>query len=90
MIDTEHPLQHDIGRDGLFVLRLHDGDARIHASDGDAVVVRSRDERPLDGMDVERGDRSLSLRAARDSAFGLGRRGRHAGELDIDVPAMAM
>lgn len=89
MIDTERSLQHDIGRDGLFVLRLHDGDARIHATDGEAVVVRARDERPLDGMDVERGDRSLSLRAQRDSGFGLRRRGRHAGELDIDVPASA-
>ncbi len=89
MIDTERTLHHDIGRDGLFVLRLHDGDARIRATDGDTVVVRSRDERPLDGMDVERGDRSLSLRAQRDSGFGLGRRGRHASDLDIEVPAGA-
>ena len=84
-------LSHPIGTDGLFVLRVHDGDIRIRGIDGDVATIRATDGGRLDGLDVESGDRSLSVRSRRGADFfGFGRdRGRRARDLHIEVPAGA-
>ena len=87
---TQRPSQHHIGPDGLLVVRLHVGEIRLRGTDGDTVTVRSMDGSGLDGLDVEPGERSLSIRARRGPDFhGHGRRARRTTELDLDVPAGA-
>jgi hypothetical protein len=86
----DRTLQHPIGADGLFVLRLHDGEARIRATDGELATIRAIDGSLLDGVDIETGDRSLSIQARRGPDFlGRGRRGRQSSELEIEVPVGA-
>lgn len=88
---TTAALVHAIGQDGLFVLRVRSADVRIHGVEGPDVRVRARDGGPLDDLTVERGERSLSLRAGGAIALvGLGRRGGSGSrDLDVDVPAGA-
>ena len=71
--------EHTIGRDGLVVLRLTDGDAQLAGVDGDRVTVRSADDDGLDGFTIERGERSLEISA----------QGADSAGLDIDVPTGA-
>lgn len=81
-------LEHTIGRDGLFVLNLRDGELRLRGVDGDTARVRSTDGRSLDGLDIETGDRSLSIKAGGgglEIAFGRHRSNR-SPELDIEIP----
>lgn len=86
-------LEHVIGRDGLFVLRLHDGDARLTGVDGDRVTVRSTDGGSLDGFEIERGERSLEIRAGHGPGpgdhSGAARRASRSTDLTIDLPAGA-
>jgi len=87
---TERTLQHRIGPDGLLVVRLHDGEARVRGTNGDTATVRSLDGALLDGIEVETGERSLSIRARRGPDFlGIGRRAGRTTELDIEVPVGA-
>lgn len=71
--------EHTIGRDGLLVLRLTDGDARLTGVDGDQVAVRSMDGEPLDGFVFERGERSLEVTT----------QGADSADIDIEVPTGA-
>ena len=95
-------LTHRIGADGLFVLRVDFGDIRIRGIDGEVATVRAADGEPLDGLEVEPGERSLAIRSRR-SADLLGsdfldfaRRGRGRGrargparDLQLEIPAGA-
>ncbi len=86
----DHVLQHTIGADGLLVVRLHDGEARIRGTDGDTATVRTIDGDLLDRLEIETGDRSLSIRARRGPDFlGLFPRDPRSTELEVDVPAGA-
>lgn len=58
-------VSHGIGPDGLVNLRVHDGRVTIRGVDGDAAIVRATDGGSLDALDVERGERSLEVRARR-------------------------
>lgn len=69
---TEHP----IGPDGFVVIRLRSGNVRLHGTDGDRVIVRSRGGRSLADLAIETGDGSLSIGAE-----------SHSADLDLDVPA---
>jgi DUF4097 and DUF4098 domain-containing protein YvlB len=71
--------EHTIGRDGLLVVRLTDGDAWLTGVDGDQVTVRSRDREPIDGFVIERGDRSLEITT----------QGAGSADLDIELPTGA-
>jgi hypothetical protein len=79
MTRTSPTHEHTIGRDGLLVLRLTDGDARLNGVDGDRVIIRSDDGDRLDGFVVEHGERSLEIST----------QGPDSADLDIDVPAGA-
>lgn len=79
MTGTTPVIEHPIGRDGLLVLRLTDGDAHLTGVDGDLVAIRSGDGEPLDGAVVDRGERSLEVRI----------QGTHSSDLYIQVPADA-
>lgn len=91
-------MSHRIGADGLLVLRVHDGEIRVRGVGGDVATVRATDGRPLAGLEIEGGDRSLSIRSRRgpdfDFGFGFGRRDRSRGHgrtrsLELEVPAGA-
>jgi DUF4097 and DUF4098 domain-containing protein YvlB len=71
--------EHTIGRDGLLVLRLTDGDARLTGVDADRVMIRSDESDDLDGFALARGERSLEVST----------QGADSADLDIDVPAGA-
>ncbi|HYH93621.1 MAG TPA: DUF4097 family beta strand repeat-containing protein [Candidatus Saccharimonadales bacterium] len=86
-----HRIEHTIGRDGLFVIRLRDGDVRLRGTDGETATIRSTDGRSLEGFGVEAGDRSLSIGVpSHGSDRGIGRtakRGIRSPELEVDLPA---
>jgi hypothetical protein len=84
--------EHVIGRDGLFVLRLHDGDTHLTGVDGDRVTIRP-DGGSLDGFEIQRGERSLELRVGhgpgpRDSDRAT-RRSSRSTDLTIELPTGA-
>ena len=88
-------VSHRIGPDGLVVVRVHDGDIRVRGVTGDLATVRAADGEPLNGLDIESGDRSLSIATQRGpDFFGISRRdgGRGRGRtkhLHLEVPAGA-
>ena len=83
-------LEHDIGPTGLLAVRLHTSDLRIRAVDGSTVRVSDPTGSLQGSVAVERAVGSLSLRAERGISVGIGRLGigvgRHAPDLQIDVP----
>ena len=84
---TDSPaFEHVVGPDGLIVVRLRSGGIRLRGTDGDRAVVRSRGGHGLDGLEVDAGERSLSIGAA--GGHGGGRHGRSV-ELDMDIPTGA-
>lgn len=95
MTMTERPanagLEHEVGAEGVIMLRLEHGEVRLHGSDGHRAVIRSGHGSSLDDLVVERGDGSLAISSRRDGSFGTGRRGRDRGAiaLELDVPRRA-
>jgi Putative adhesin len=84
-IDTDRGIiDHAIGADGLLVLRLVDGDARLRGVEGDRVTVRSADGESLASFDIEPGAGSLAIRSRTDD-----RRASSSGDIVVDVPAAA-
>ena len=81
-------LQHVIGADGLVVITVDDGDIRIRGVDGDTVRIRVSGGESLDALEVERGERSLTI-AGGGGRIRDGRRPGHTPELDIEMPAGA-
>ena len=87
---TGSSLEHAIGAEGLFSIRMRDGEARLRGVDGDTIRIRD-----VHGHDLAElfttalGDGSASLRASRGTDL-FGRRG-HAGapDLAIDLPRRA-
>jgi hypothetical protein len=94
-------MSHRIGSDGLLIVSVHDGDVRLHGVDGDRVTFRGTDGGSADLLEIEPGDRSLSIRARvgldlrnldlRSLGRDRGRRRGHgrAKDLELDVPAGA-
>jgi hypothetical protein len=86
---------HTIGADGMVVVRVVDGQVRLRGVTGDAVTVRAIDGKPLDGLDVEPGERSLTVRTGRGSQpRGLGWTDRPRGrgrtrDVQLDIPSGA-
>jgi hypothetical protein len=87
MTATATYMEHEIGGEGLFVLRLRDGAARLRGVDGDTVRVTAEEDLE-EVFRVERGNGSLSLIAANTFEIHIGR-GRHSPDLDVDVPRRA-
>lgn len=89
--DTQERVRrHPIGPDGLLIVRLHDGSVRIRGTSGDTATVRSTDGTLVEGLDIETGNGSLSIRARRGPDFlGRVRRSPRTTELEVDVPAGA-
>ena len=93
-------LSHPIGPDGLLVLRVHDGTIRLRGVNGETATVRAADGGALEGLEIEPGERSLSIGSRRGidilgpDFLGFGRRDRTRGrgrtkDLHLDVPAGA-
>jgi hypothetical protein len=87
MTATATHIEHEIGGEGLFVLRLRDGAARLRGVDGDTVRVSAAEDLE-ESFRVERGNGSLSLNAARTVEIHIGPV-RLSPELDVDVPRRA-
>jgi hypothetical protein len=87
---TGASLEHQIGAEGLFSIRLPDGDARLRAVDGGTIRIRDVHGHDLAEMfAIELGDGSASLRSTRGPDL-LGRRGHRATpDLDIELPSHA-
>jgi len=87
---TGSSLEHTIGAEGVFSIRLRDGEARLRAVDGAEIRIRDVNDNDLAGMfGIELGDGSISLRAN----GGADPHGRHSHggtpDLDIDLPRRA-
>ena len=88
MTVTASHVEHPIGTDGLFLLRMRGGAARLRGVDGETVRVRT--DADLEGsFRVERGEGSLSIQAAQTFDLRVGRRAAHAPEFDVDLPHRA-
>jgi DUF4097 and DUF4098 domain-containing protein YvlB len=82
-------LEHAIGAEGVFSIRLRDGEARIRGVDGGAVRIRDVKGHDLGELfAAELGDGSASLRSTRGMDR-LGRGGGPAPDLEIDLPRRA-
>ena len=57
-------VEHDLGPDGLLVIRPRAEDVRIRAVEGTIVRISGSDGRPVEGLEVVRGPRSLEVRSA--------------------------
>ena len=84
-------LEHTIGSEGRFALRLPSGTVMIRGTDGDVARVRDLTGRPLgDRFEIAAGDGSLelSLRQKFGFSIAIGSRGfgDHSPELEIEVP----
>jgi len=83
-------LAHPIGPDGLFSVRLDDGEIHLRAVDGDTIRVRDRSDRDLEAMfTVELGVGSASLKVSKG---GLGRSEHGHGsspDLVVEIPPRA-
>jgi len=88
---------HRIGADGMVVVRMADGQVRLRGVSGDAATVRAVDGNPLDGLEIEPGERSLTVRTGRGIEFrgfgiGWGDRPRGRGrtkDVGIEIPSGA-
>jgi hypothetical protein len=81
MTTTRTKLDHRIGADGLFALRLRDGAVRLRGVDGDTVRVTADIDLEA-AFQVDRGAGSLSLRAA----HGYGRVRLPDHGLEVELP----
>lgn len=81
-------VRHTVGSDGLVFVALHDGDLRIRGVAGEDVRLRADDGRSLDGLAIERGARSLTVRAGGPGPH-AGPRGGGSRDLEIEMPAGA-
>jgi hypothetical protein len=83
-------IEHEIGTEGIFVLRLRDGSVRLRGADGRSVRVAGEEGTDLEETFlVERGAGSLSIGTGKGLRIKLGR-GHHATpRLSVDVPRAA-
>ena len=58
-------VSHRIGADGLVVVRVADGQVRLRGVSGETATLRAADGERLDGLDIEPGERSLTIRTGR-------------------------
>lgn len=82
---TRSRLEHRLGIEGLFSIRVRHGEVRLRGVDGDTMVVRERHGRDLEDLfDVKLADGSASLGEALGSK-------RHGGspDVEIDLPRQA-
>jgi putative adhesin len=92
-------VSHGIGPDGLVVLRVHDGTIRIRGVGGEVATVRAADGGAIEGLEIETGERSLSIASRRGFELlgpdfpGFGRRDRagrgRTKDLQLEIPAGA-
>jgi hypothetical protein len=84
-------LEHTIGSEGRFALRLPSGSVTIRGTDGDVARVRDVNGRPLgERFEIAMGDGSLELSVRQKFGFSIaiGSRGfgDHSPELAVDLP----
>jgi hypothetical protein len=92
-------LSHRIGPDGLVVVRVHDGTIRLRGVSGEVATVRAADGGAIEGLEIEPGERSLSIATRRGfdilgpDFLGIGRRDRagrgRTKDLLLEIPADA-
>jgi putative adhesin len=86
---------HRIGADGMVVVRIADGQVRLRGVTGDDATVRAADGNALVGLDIEPGERSLTIRTGRGielRGFGWGDRSRgrrRTRDVEIEIPSGA-
>jgi hypothetical protein len=78
-------IEHRIGRDGVVALNVRDGEVWIRGIDGDVARLWTRDGRPLEGLAIDTGERSLSVRVSGIGDRLLGRE-RRSRDLELEVP----
>ncbi len=80
-------LDHEIGLDGVFSIRLRDGGIRLRAIDGETIRIRDRHDRDLGGMfAIDLGKGSVSLRAGHSDDR---RHEGHTTDLEVELPRRA-
>lgn len=84
-------LEHTIGSEGRFALRLPSGSVTVHGTDGDAARVRDLTGRPLgERFEITTGEGSLEISARQRFGFSIAIGshgfGDHSPELAIEVP----
>jgi hypothetical protein len=87
---TGSSLEHPVGPEGVVSVRLHDGEVRLVAVDGETIRIREAHGRLLsDLFVVDLGQGTAALRPVRGGGP-FGRRGHgHAPELEIELPRRA-
>jgi putative adhesin/SHOCT-like protein len=76
---TRSSLEHRLGAEGLFSIRVRHGEIRLRGVDGDSMTVRERHGRNLEDLfDIDLADGSASIRES------LGNR-RHGGSPDVEI-----
>ena len=93
---TGPSLEHHIGAEGLFAIRMRDGEVRLRGVDGETVRVRDAGDHDLSDMfAIESATGSLSLKSGRGLEIVVGprsvRRGhaRTSPELEVELPRRA-
>ena len=83
-------IEHPIGREGVFVLRLRHGDVHLQGTDDDRVTVTGVDGTVVDdAFSVERGEGSLAVGTTRGLRIRHGSGDRREPSLSVRVPATA-
>lgn len=87
---TGSSLAHEIGPDGVFSIRLDDGEVRLRAVDGDTIRVRDTGDEDLESMfTVELGVGSASLKVSKRGP-GLRDHGHRSNpDLEVEIPRRA-
>ena len=83
-------IQHPIGPEGVFVLRLRHGDVHLQGTDEDLVTVTGQDGTAIDdAFTVERGEGSLSVGTTKGLRIRHGSASRGEPSLSVRLPARA-
>ena len=83
-------IEHTIGREGVFVLRLRHGDVHLQGTEEDSVRVTGEDGTAIDdAFTVERGEGSLAIGTTRGLRITRGASHHGVPSLSVRVPARA-
>ncbi len=83
-------IEHPIGPEGVFVLRLRHGHVHLQGTDEDRVTVTGEDGTAIDdAFTVERGEGSLSVGTTKGLRIRHGSAGRGEPSLSVRLPARA-
>lgn len=82
-------IEHQVGAEGLVLVRVRSGSVRVRGTDGDVARVTDEEGHDLGDLAVERGDGSLSLSVRKGLRIETGARRRSEPSLALAVPRRA-